>query len=65
MLLFKGQLGVDKIIKYQNKPEPIPGQFLPRPVVQIACSETTSAAVTGEVLSNQAFNNVHFNLSIL
>ncbi|XP_028406964.1 uncharacterized protein LOC114529378 [Dendronephthya gigantea] len=43
---YEGQLGVDKSIKYQSKPEPIPGQFLPRPVKQIACGETTSAAVT-------------------
>ena len=46
--ILKGQLGVGKDIKYQHEPEAIPSDFLPRPVIQIACGEATSAAVTGE-----------------
>jgi alpha-tubulin suppressor-like RCC1 family protein len=47
----KGQLGVGKDVKYQNEPEAIPSDLLPRPVIQIACGETTSAAVTGTYAS--------------
>lgn len=45
----KGQLGVGKDIKYQSTPDAIPKDLLPRPVVQITCGETTSAAVTGNI----------------
>lgn len=47
--ILKGQLGVGKDVKYQHEPEAISSDLLPRPVIQIACGEATSAAVTGQI----------------